>query len=134
NQSGLEFPLCKRYRRSGWETIQIEDDRGGYVRFAKVDGLAFVTLNDSFYPGWIARDRITGTSLEVWPTNINFRSVFLPDARSYEVEFRYRPPWLFLSMVMALIAITAWLGLAAFTFSSFGKYGRRMVSVRPEPA
>jgi hypothetical protein len=115
NLSEAEALACRRYQRSAWQAVPVAADRGTVVRLGAVQGPAFVVLNDSFYPGWVAGDRISGQPLEIKAANINFRALFLPEARSYDIAFHYRPYWLSLSLLMALISAAAWCGLIAFT-------------------
>ncbi len=111
--TGSEAADCKAFQRPTWNTIAVLEDRGTTVRLAAVPGPSVLTLNDSIYPGWTAHDLVSGATLELKPTNINFKSVFLPEARSYEIEFRYRPYWLTLAQILAVVAIIAWLFLAS---------------------
>ncbi|MEN3379821.1 MAG: hypothetical protein V7604_5176, partial [Hyphomicrobiales bacterium] len=113
--SEAELAACRQYRQSSWTAVPVTDDRGASVRLTTVQGPAFLTLNDSFYPGWTARDRTDGQDLPIRPANVNFRAVYLAEARSYDIEFSYRPYWLAAVLPMMLVAAAAWIGLAAFT-------------------
>lgn len=110
-----EAAFCSA-REAPWRRISIVQDRGSRVGLDKVMGPAIVTLNDSAYPGWRAFDRVSGAELAIRPGNLNFRTVFLTEAREYQVEFVYRPPWLWISLTLVAIAAAAWLGLAIRTF------------------
>jgi uncharacterized membrane protein YfhO len=117
---------CKVHQRSRWRTVAIQEDRGDIVRLAPVKGPAFLVLNDSFYPGWTARDVLTGRKLEIKPANVNFRSVFVPEAQSYEVEFIYRPPWLRWSQLLAVVALICWIAAASVTLRRTPRADPRM--------
>jgi hypothetical protein len=110
-----EAALCAA-RDAPWRRISIVRDQGSRVRLDKVMGPAIATLNDSAYPGWRAFDRASGAELAIRPGNLNFRTVFLTEAREYQVEFVYRPSWLWISLTLVVIAAAAWLGLAIRTF------------------
>ena len=116
SMTDAERALCAAARDAPWRRISVMQDEGSRVRLDKVLGPAIVTLNDSAYPGWRAFDRTSGAELAIKPGNLNFRTVFLADAREYQVEFVYRPWWLWISLTLAAIAAAAWLGLAIRTF------------------
>jgi hypothetical protein len=86
------------------------------VQLASVHGPAILTLNDSFYPGWTATDRSDGSEFPIRPGNIDFRTIFLPESKVYDIEFVYRPQWLFMSELLACIAVAFWLASAVTMF------------------
>jgi hypothetical protein len=115
NMAEAEAALCSS-RRAAWQRVSIVQDKGTRVGLEKVQGPAIVTLNDSAYPGWRAFDRTSGAELAIRPGNLNFRTVFLPEASEYQVEFVYRPSWLWTAFTLIAIAGAAWLALAIWTF------------------
>ena len=115
-----ESPQCARLD-GAWKTVGVAEERGASVRLRRVNGPAILTLNDSLYPGWRAFDRISGSELAIKPGNINFRSVLLPEAMEYEVEFVYRPSWLALALALIAAALVCWAVAAFVTFVRPGK-------------
>ena len=115
SMTDAEATFCAA-RDAPWRRISIVQDRGSRVGLDKVMGPAIATLNDSVYPGWRAFDRASGAELAIKPGNLNFRTVFLPEPREYQIDFVYRPPWLWIALTLVSIAAAAWLGLAIRTF------------------
>jgi hypothetical protein len=114
----LQASICDRLEQSSWYKVTVSKDRGSVVQLAGVHGPAILTLNDSFYGGWSARDRNDGTEIPIRPGNINFRTVLLPEPKIYDIEFAYRPQWLFMSGLLACVAVAFWLASAVATFFS----------------
>ena len=112
----VEAAICDRLEQSSWHKVMVSEDRGSAVQLASVHGPAILTLNDSFYGGWSARDRNDGIEIPIRPGNINFKTIFLPESKAYDIEFVYRPEWLFMSGLLAFIAAAFWLASAVTTF------------------
>ena len=85
--------ICENQSRS-FERVQIDEDHGSMIKLGPVEGPAIVTLNDYFFPGWHAVDRITGEAIEIHPANLAFRALTLPEVRTYQITLTYRPRWL----------------------------------------
>jgi hypothetical protein len=112
----LEVAICDRLEQSSWHKVAVTKDHGSMVQLASVQGPAILTLNDSFYPGWTATDRSDGKEISIRPGNINCKTVLLPESKIYNIEFVYRPQWLFISELLACIAVSFWLASAVTMF------------------
>ena len=112
----VDAAICDRLGQTNWNEVIVSKDHGSVVQLASVHGPAILTLNDSFYPGWSAGDRNDRTEIPIRPGNINFRTVLLPELKVYDVEFVYMPQWLFMSELLACIAVAFWLASAVTTF------------------
>ncbi len=87
----IEKEFCKSYRND-FKKISIKD-KGSEVFLSTVKGPAVVVLNDNYYQDWRAIDSLTREEFKIFPSNVTFRAVILPESRSYEIEFRYVPHW-----------------------------------------
>jgi hypothetical protein len=87
------------------------EDNEVYARFAAYTG-GILTLTDSFSPGWQAF--VNGQAVPVLLVDGVFRGIRLNGPGTYEVRFRYRPPYWNLSLGLAvfglvLLAGSSWL-------------------------
>ena len=103
-ETNASSEFCQTYQND-LQRIPIEKDRGSLVKMASVAGPVLAVLNDYFYPGWIAIDKLSGSELPIVRSNHIFRAVILPEAKPYEIEMRYRPTWL--SWVYLLTSMSA---------------------------
>lgn len=62
----------------------------------------YLVLTDAHYPGWQAW--VDGQEVPIATANLLFRAVYL-DAGRHEVEFRFRPPSLYLGAAISLVAL-----------------------------
>jgi hypothetical protein len=118
-QSPAEQSWCESFA-GALENVGIREDQGSVVTLEEVRGPALLVLNDSYYPGWQAVDRITKQPLEIKPANMNFRALLLTESRPYAVEFRYEPAWL--PYVYALMGASIGVTLAAGLTALGGRY------------
>jgi hypothetical protein len=79
---------------SAYSQVPIVEDRGKSLTLSTVRGPGIVVLNDNFYPGWMAVDRMSGQRIEIKPANVAFRGLVLSERRAYDIAFRYEPWWL----------------------------------------
>jgi hypothetical protein len=94
------------------DTATIQTDRDTSVAVVvHVAGPGFLTMSDSFYPGW--RATVGGHPAAVLRANHAFRAVAVPAGDS-EVSFRFEPASVRLGLFLSLLAATVILaGLAA---------------------
>lgn len=102
--TGKEKELCEGLGGKT-ERVPILSDGGSELLLEKVQGPGVVVLNDNFYPGWEAKDLISGEKLDIKPANITFRSVVLSDSREYQLRFSYRPSWLWPARALVFSAL-----------------------------
>lgn len=93
NLDASQKAFCANYSHP-LKKVQIAEDTGSHVKLSPVQGPTLLMLNDTFYSGWEAMDRISGKKFEIKPANINFRGLILPEKRTYQIEFHYKPIWL----------------------------------------
>ena len=91
--SSREKSFCDSYAGS-FQSAPLLADRGSLVTISPVRGPSILVLNDNFYPGWSAFDRLSGESLSIKAANYAFRAVILPENKAYQIEFLYQPVWL----------------------------------------
>ena len=84
-----------------------------------ISGPTVLILNDNYYPGWQAIDARCGENIPIYPANLTFRAMVLPEEREYQLELRYWPSWLTTALVISLC------GLAALVLLTF--LGRRKI-------
>ncbi len=95
---------CDDYKNQ-FSRVAIEADNGSSLEFASVTGPALLFLNDSYYPGWIARDLNSGEELPIERSNVAMRAVYLPDSRVYKIKMDYQPNWLIWVKLISLLAL-----------------------------
>ena len=107
--------FCDTFQ-SSIESIRIKKDGGKYIELNEVKGPGMIVLNDNYYPGWKAYDKISGDQLSIRPANLTFRSVILDKDKKYQVYFEYKPKWLTICYVLVStsIILTLFLFIAAF--------------------
>ena len=75
----------------------------GLVEIAvRSEGQTFLTLNDSFFPGWEAT--IDGAPIAIYRANVFFRGVVVP-AGAHSIEFRYRPRSFYVGALVSLVSL-----------------------------
>lgn len=84
---------CNSYNNE-YKRVGITLDGGSHLDFETVSGPALLFLNDSFYPGWTARDEKTGEELIIERANVAMRAVYLPEQKEYDISMTYKPSWL----------------------------------------
>lgn len=87
-----ERAICKG-RMEKFQPLRILSDDGNILSLSKVAGPGVVVLSDMNYPGWSAKDLITGAPLGVKNANYAFKGVVLPSKTEYSIEFNYTPVW-----------------------------------------
>ena len=73
--------------------VRILNDSGRLVDLEKVDGPGVLVLNDNYYQGWHAYNRLTGDRLSIQPANLTFRAIILDREEPYQISFQYEPSW-----------------------------------------
>ena len=110
-QAVVEFPptdsteVCDKHQ-STIQAVNIVSDRGQRVRLEPISGPTVLILNDNYYPGWKAIDTHSGQGITIYPANLTFRAMVLPEEREYQLELRYWPPWLTAALIISLMGIT----------------------------
>ena len=102
--------FCRNYSYKDYRKIRILEDGGNKLQLSPISGPAVLVLNDNFYPGWSAYDRITNERFIIYPANISFRAIILPEHMEYNITFRYKPTWLYWSYFIVLLSLVC-LGL-----------------------
>ncbi|HEX4997437.1 MAG TPA: hypothetical protein VFY29_04390 [Terriglobia bacterium] len=100
--AGASF--CAEQRRESPARVAIAQDSGSRLALVPVTGPGVLVLNDSDYPGWKARDRITGKEVPISHANGVFRGLLLTETRPYEIEFEYTPVWRNTALTLILAA------------------------------
>jgi hypothetical protein len=103
---------CETYK-GDFKAASITQDKQTHLSFEPIQGPALLLLNDSVYPGWQAFDG-DHTELTIETANTNSRSVYLAEARIYNVSMKYTPfwiSWVYTSLLLAMvfIGIIVWL-------------------------
>ncbi|MBI1860178.1 MAG: hypothetical protein HYR96_04580 [Deltaproteobacteria bacterium] len=86
--------------------VRILQDRGSSLVFDKISGPAVLLVSDSHYPGWRAEEIGAGKSLTIFPANLAFRAIALPDAKEYNVRMIYIPTWWRWEALSVLLGLT----------------------------
>ena len=109
-QSFVEFPpetsidVCENHR-STIQPVNISSDLGRRISLEPIKGPNVLILNDNYYPGWKATDTISGEEIAIYPANLTFRAMVLPEERQYQLELHYWPTWLTTSLIISLTSI-----------------------------
>lgn len=114
--------FCEKFGFS-IKRVKIIKDMGNRIILEDLMGPSILVLNDNFYPGWRAFDRITGENLTIKPANITFRALILPEKREYAVTFKYRPEWINKSLILIIASLLGILIL--FYFALRAKQNKR---------
>ena len=80
---------------------------------ARTEMPALLVLTDTNYPGWKAE--VNGKKAGIYPVHGVFRSVFLPEAGTYNVIFSFRPISVYIGAAVSLLCILA-AGIYLFVF------------------
>ncbi len=102
--------FCADYRAEFART-PILSDGGSKLSFSKITGPALLFVNDSYYPGWQARDALSSDTFQVHRANVAMRAVLLPKAKDYQIEMFYQPTWLYLVQVITGLAVLLFIAL-----------------------
>jgi hypothetical protein len=94
-----EMKYCQQHLSTVYP-IKILKDEGNKIFLENIKGPTIIVLNDNYYPGWEAIDRIAGDAITIKPANMTFRALILPEKRDYGITFQYKPEWLVLSFVI----------------------------------
>ncbi|NCN28027.1 YfhO family protein [bacterium] len=113
--STAETIHCKSYSHSKLN-VKVIQDKGDYYLSEVVKGPALLNLSQLYYPGWQAKDEMTGDSLQILPANLALSAVWLPEDRDYQVAFSYQPWWLRLSKQLVFVGLFLVLGLVIMAF------------------
>lgn len=113
-----EQDICLAVGNGEPSRVAIEVDRGKEVALGPVTGPGVLILNDNYYPGWQAFDRVSGERLQIRPANITVRAIVLPEEKEYNITYLYEPEWLGLVQLMAGGAL---LGLTGLFFLALGR-------------
>jgi hypothetical protein len=73
------------------QILGIAEEGNAVVLSIHADGLSYLVLADTFYPGWEAV--VDGEPSPVLQANLAFRSVLVPPGH-HEIRFEYHPSWL----------------------------------------
>ena len=109
-QSFVEFPpetstdVCEKHR-STIQPVNISSDLGSRISLEPINGPNVLILNDNYYPGWKAIDTISKEEIAIYPANLTFRAMVLPEERQYQLELHYWPTWLTTSLIISLTSI-----------------------------
>ncbi len=123
-QSFVEFPLatstnvCDKHR-STIRPVNISSDLGKRISLEPIKGPNVLILNDNYYPGWKAIDTISEEEIAIYPANLTFRAMVLPEERRYQLELHYWPTWLTTSVIISLIALTSLIGLTVLALRKY---------------
>ncbi|MDW7772659.1 MAG: hypothetical protein SCH71_07185 [Desulfobulbaceae bacterium] len=115
--SEAEKNLCYSVADDKPARVPITQDLGKEIQLGPVAGPGVLVLNDTYYPGWQAVDRISGEQLQIKPANIAMRALILPEDREYRIMFTYVPEWLAWARILfwaAFASLAALLFLALF--------------------
>jgi len=63
---------------------------------------AYLILNDTYYPGWIAA--VDGRRTPIQPANVTFRAVPVAAGR-HQVTFKYEPASIRFGLLLALLGV-----------------------------
>jgi len=95
---------CDDYS-SDFRRISITDDSGSKLDIETIQGPALVMVNDYYYPGWRAKNTMSGENLDILKANGIFRAVYLPEQRDYQLQLSYKPDWLKIVYALLLLAL-----------------------------
>ena len=112
--------VCKKFN-SLMKRVKIIKDAGSEIVLEGIIGPTILVLNDNFYPGWKAFDRITGENLVIKPANITFRALILTEKKEYAVTFKYRPEWINKSLILIMTSLLGILILFCFALRAKNK-------------
>ena len=86
------------------ESIRLvsEPDPQTIVLEATLDAPGYVIVADTFYPGWTAT--VDGAPAAVYPANLLFRAVFVPEGR-HTIVMKYESTWLRTGGVLTLLGL-----------------------------
>jgi hypothetical protein len=118
-----EKTICRAHI-STIKQVSVTSDRGASLQLQTVSGPAILVLNDNYYDGWHAFDTASDRELKIFPANVAFRAVFLPETRPYELRFIYRPMWLTPALLLAAVSALTALGLGLYILWPSGTRGR----------
>lgn len=99
-----ERSVCKNIN-TPVQFIQVEEDRGRFLRLSTIKGPGVVVVSDLQFPGWSAVDRLSGAPLNVKNINYIFKGVILPSKTSYGIDFFYTPTWWTKSQQLILVGL-----------------------------
>jgi len=104
----------------GWNDAGEDEELGSVTIAASKPGMVlldvrtlretFLVLNDTFYPGWVAR--IDGEPQEIHRANHLVRGVFVPSGQ-HRVEFSYEPRSFRIGLVVSAVAAMILVVIAA---------------------
>ncbi len=103
--AGPSVAVCEKHQ-SAVQPVGITSDRGRSITLEPVLGPTVLILNDNYYPGWQALDTYSGRDIAIYPANLTFRAMVLPEEKEYQLELRYWPPWLTASLIISLMGMT----------------------------
>jgi len=110
---------CSNYQNT-LTRVPIIKDSGSNIELQKIKGPALLVLNDMHYPGWQARDSLSGEGIDIQNANIAFKSIYLPDAKQYKIQFTYQPQWL--NWVYLLLIFSGILSLLLFHMTKRSRF------------
>ncbi|MEC9292994.1 MAG: hypothetical protein VYC65_01775 [Chloroflexota bacterium] len=115
-QSIVEFPtktstdVCEKHR-STIRPVNISSDLGSRMSLEPIEGPNVLILNDNYYPGWKAIDTLSKEEIAIYPANLTFRAMLLPEKRQYQLELRYWPSWLSAALAISLVVLIVLTGV-----------------------
>jgi hypothetical protein len=131
--SVVDPPVTTDQPGASFSQVRIAEDRGRVLRLDSVNGPGILVLNDTYYSGWKAFDRISGQEIPIKPTNVAFRGLVLPESRGYMIDFRYEPSWLFPCEVGIGVSFGTWLFLGCFAYIDHKRRGLNLSSQVASP-
>ncbi|MEW6717422.1 MAG: YfhO family protein [Chloroflexota bacterium] len=103
-QAGI--PGCASQGDTYIETIALQPDRLEFVLEAPSSG--WLVISDVWYPGWQAQ--VDRRAVPILRADYLFRAVEVP-VGEHTIILVYKPSWLFVGMVVSVLALCVWAGL-----------------------
>ena len=99
-----ERSICKNLN-GPLQQVRILKDEGKSLELENIRGPGIVVLNDNYYPGWQAYDKLTGERLPIRPANLTFRALVLDLEKEYQIRFKYAPEWQIICYLLVCMGI-----------------------------
>jgi len=93
----------RNYPAAPYQSVEIVDYSPRKIEIAtdsEKDG--YLVLTDTYYPGWQAH--LDGQEIEIYPTNIAFRGIFVPSGK-HQITFEYHPKSFLHSVYINIFAL-----------------------------
>ena len=109
--------FCDQYARD-LQRVPILSDTGTDLTLGSVFGPAIIHINDSYYPGWRAKDINTGTELPIFRSNLSNRAIWLPENIEYKLKVIYEPNWLIWVKLLTVVSLAALIAYLLLVYRS----------------